>query len=347
MHSKDETCLTLQFPNKQVEVIIIAMSGHQKYTGGGSSPVEVTSASDNNPVQIILTPPTPIVSTGNFDRRGEDTFKEVLPAVSEEKEVVQKTDGSDEKEVYVVNEGHDEKEVYIPAVEKEVYDHGLEKEVHDLRLHDGHDEKQIYDPSEHIAQAQRIDSLEKEVLPQTNHEDHKGFYYPNYSAQSLPTQDKENEASMAVQKYNSNTSERRESISTASTETSEKKDSAARGYYQRHVNKWNQAVDKKKKAWTTFTNNSSTAMTEKANQIDKGFKDRCTAFENGTTAKLNQLDRSISDSVDRAGKNVNTKVANWKTGMGNMKSQSMNSVKTLGSRCQIGKTEGKKEKEAQ
>ncbi|ENH71596.1 hypothetical protein FOC1_g10007834 [Fusarium oxysporum f. sp. cubense race 1] len=291
------------------------MSGHQKYTGGGSSPVEVTSASDNNSVQIILTPPTPIVSTGNFDRRGEDTFKEVLPAVSEEKEVVQKTDGSDEKEVYVVNEGHDEKEVYIPAAEKEVYDHGLEKEVHDLRLHDGHDEKQIYDPSEHVAQAQRIDSLEKEVLPQTNHEDHKG--------------------------------ERRESISTASTETSEKKDSAARGYYQRHVNKWNQAVDKKKRAWTTFTNNSSTAMTEKANQIDKGFKDRCTAFENGTTAKLNQLDRSISDSVDRAGKNVNTKVANWKTGMGNMKSQSMNSVKTLGSRCQIGKTEGKKEKDAQ
>lgn len=88
-------------------------------------------------------------------------------------------------------------------------------------------------------------------------------------------------------------------------------------------------------------------MTEKANQIDKGFKDRCTAFENGTTAKLNQLDRSISDSVDRAGKNVNTKVANWKTGMGNMKSQSMNSVKTLGSRCQIGTTEEKKEKEAQ
>ncbi|KAG5798175.1 hypothetical protein H9Q69_002784 [Fusarium xylarioides] len=318
------------------------MSGHQKYTGGGSSPVEVTSASDSNPVQIILTPPTPIVSTGNFDRRGEDTFKEVLPAVSEEKEVVQKTDGSDEKEVHVVNEGHDEKEVYIPVAEKEVYGHGLEKEVHDLRIHDGHDEKQIYDPGESIAQVQRIDSPEKEVFPQTSHEDEKRFYHPNGS-----TQDQENEASMAARKYNSNTSERRESISTASTEISEKKDSAARGYYQRHVNKWSQAVDKKKKAWTTFTNNSTTAMTEKANQIDKGFKNRYTAFETGTTTKLNQLDRSISDSVDRAGKNVNTKVATWKTGMGNMKSQSMNSVKTLGSRCQTGTKEGEKEGETQ
>ncbi|KAH7234812.1 uncharacterized protein BKA55DRAFT_579488 [Fusarium redolens] len=323
------------------------MSGQQEHTNGGSSPVEVASASGKNPVQIILTPPTPIVSAGNFDRRGEDTFKEVLPAVSEEKEVVQRTDGYDEKEVYAVSEGHDEKEVYIPAAEKEVYDHGLEKEVHDLRLHDGHDEKQIYDPTERIAQAQCIDSPEKEVLPPTNHEDHKGFHHPNYSTQSLPTQDKENEASMAVQKYNSNVNERRESISTASTETSETKDSAARGYYQRHLNKWNQAVDKKKKAWTTFANNSSTTMTEKANQIDKGLKDRCTAFENGTTAKLNQLDRSISDSVDRAGKNVNTKVANWKTGMGNMKSQSMSNFKTLGSRCQIGAKEGKEEKETQ
>lgn len=347
MHSKDETCLMSQFPNKQIEAIVIAMSEHQRYAGGGSSPVEVTSASDSNPVQIILTPPTPIISTGNFDRRGEDTFKEVLPAVSEEKEVVQKTDGSDEKEVHIVNEGHDEKEVYIPAAEKEVYDHGLEKQVHDLRIHDGHDEKQIYDPSESIAQVQRIDSPEKEVLPQKNHEDHKAFYHPDSSVQPLPTEDQENEASMAAKNSNSNVNERRESISTASTETSDKKDSAARGYYQRHINKLNQAVDKKKKAWTTFTNNSTTAMTEKANQIDKGFRDRCTAFENGTTTKLNQLDRSISDSVDRAGKNVNTKVANWKMGMGNMKSQSMNSVKTLGSRCQISAKEGKKEEEGQ
>lgn len=347
MHSKDETCLMSQFPNKRFEVIIIAMSGYQKYAGGGSSPVEVTSASDSNPVQIILTPPTPIISTGNFDQRGEDTFKEVLPAVSEEKEVVQKTDGSDEKEVRIVNEGHDEKEVYIPAAEKEVYDHGLEKEVHDLRIHDGHYEKQICDTSESIAQVQRINSPEKEVLPQTNHEDHKAFYHPDGSIQPLPTQDQENEASTAAKNPNSNANERRESISTVSTETSEKKDSAALGYYQRRINKLNQAVDKKKKAWTTFTNNSTAAMTEKANQIDKGFKDRCTAFENGTTTKLNQLDRSISDSVDRAGKNVNTKIANWKMGMGNMKSQSMSSVKTLGSRYQIGTKEGKKEEGAQ
>ncbi|KAF5972148.1 hypothetical protein FCOIX_9539 [Fusarium coicis] len=302
------------------------MSGHQEYTGGGSTPVEVKSASDSNPVQIILTPPTPIVSTGNFDRRGEDTLKEVLPAVSEEKEFVQKADGFDEKEVYAVNEGHDEKEVYVPTAEKEVYDHGLEKEVHDLRIHDRHDEKQIYDPNEGIARVQRIGSTEKEVVTRTNRED---------------------EASMAAHKHNSNTTDRRESISTASTGPSEKRGSAARGYYQHHVNKWNQAVEKKKKAWTTLTNNSTAAMTEKANQIDKGFKDRCTAFENGTTTKLSQLDRSISDSVDRAGKNVNSKVANWKTGMGNMKSQSMSSVKTLGSRCQVGAKEGKKEGEAQ
>ncbi|KAF4338969.1 hypothetical protein FBEOM_7145 [Fusarium beomiforme] len=289
---------------------------------GGSSPVEVSSASGNNPVQIILTPPTPIVSTGDFDQRGEDTYKEALPPVSEEKEVVQKPDGADEKEVYV------------PSAEKELYDHGLEKEVHDLKLHDGHDEKQVYDPSTQSPQVHRIDSPEKEL------------YHPDYTGQSVPSQSKGDDSSMAIQKYSRDGNERKESVSTVSTETSEKQGNAAQSYYQRQVNKWNQAVDKKKKSWTTFANNSSTAMTEKVNQIDKGIKDRRTAFENGTTAKLNQLDRSISDSLDRAGKNVNTKVANWKVGMGNMKTQSMSSVKTLGSRYQIGGKEGR-EKENQ
>ncbi|KAF9775361.1 hypothetical protein IL306_006537 [Fusarium sp. DS 682] len=323
------------------------MSRYHEAANGGSSPVEVSSASGSNPVQIILTPPTPIVSTGNFDRRGEDTFKEALPPVSEEKEVVRKTDGSDDKEV-VMNEGHVEKEVYIPGEEKEVYDHGLEKEVHDLKLHHGHDEKQVYDTNIHNSQVHRIYSPEKEVLPQTHYESpEKEAYRPGYSAQSLPSQNTGGDSPIAIHKHNSNTDERRESVSTVSIDTSEKKGNAAQAYYQRHVNKWNQAVDKKKKAWTTFSNNSSTTMTEKVNQIDKGIKDRCTAFENGTTAKLNQLDKSISDSVDRAGKNVNTKVANWKVGMGNMKSQSMSSVKTLGSRYQIGGKEGKKDKESQ
>ncbi|KIL87074.1 hypothetical protein FAVG1_09628 [Fusarium avenaceum] len=261
---------------------------------GGASPIQVSSASANNPVQIILTPPTPIVPTGGLGLRGEDTHKEVhrLPDVSEEKQAIAKRDYSDEKQAFNINAGHDEKEVYIPGEGKEVYDHGLEKEVHNLDLYDGHDEKQLCDP-------------------------------------------------MAMQKYG-NSHNQRDSVSTQSTETSESQSIRTR-YYQRHVNKINQAVDKKKKAWTAFTNQSSTSITEKYNQMDKDFKDRRMAFENDTTAKMSQIDKSISDSVDRAGKNVNTKVANFKQSMVNARSQSVSSVKSLGSKYQIGGKEGKEE----
>jgi hypothetical protein len=313
----------------------------------GASPFQVSSASANNPVQIILTPPTPIVPTGGLSLRGEDTHKEVhrLPDVSEEKEVVEKTDYSDEKQVFNVNAGHDEKEVYIPGEGKEVYDHGLEKEVHNLNLHDGHDEKQFYDPNDQTSHAHHVYPPEKEVVPavyQDGNSD-KEIYYPNQSAQSLPTQKTDGDANpMAMQKYNSNSHDRRDSVSTQSTETSESRSNRT-CYYQRHVNKLNQAVDKKKKAWTTFTNQSSTSITEKYNQMDKDLKDRRMAFENGTTAKMSQLDKSISDSVDRAGKNVNTKVANFRQSMVNARSQSISSVKSLGSKCQIGGKEGKEE----
>ncbi|KAM0279803.1 hypothetical protein ACHAO9_011538 [Fusarium lateritium] len=313
----------------------------------GALPFQVSSASANNPVQIILTPPTPIVPTGGLGLRGEDTHKEVHrpPNVSEEKEVVEKTDYSDEKQVVNLNAGRDEKEVFIPGEGKEVYDHGLEKEVHNLNLHDGHDEKQFYDPNGQTSHAHHAHHPEKEVVPAVyqNGNSEKEFYHPDRTAQSLPTQKTDGDAnSMAMQKYNSNSQDRRDSVSTQSTETSEPQ-SNRQCYYQRHVNKLNQAVDKKKKAWTTFTNQSSASMTEKYNQMDKDLKDRRMAFENGTTAKMSQLDKSISDSVDRAGKNVNTKVASFRQSMVNARSQSMSSVKSLGSKYQIGGKEGKGE----
>ncbi|KAM0244904.1 hypothetical protein ACHAP5_005810 [Fusarium lateritium] len=318
---------------------------HQR---AGASPFQVSSASADNPVQIILTPPTPVVPTSGLSLRGEDTHKEVhrLPNVSEEKEVVEKTDYSDEKQVVNLNAGHDEKEVVIPGDEKEVYNHGLEKEVHNLNLHDGHDEKQFYDPNDQTFHAHHVYPPKKEVVPaihQTGNSE-KEFYHPNQSAQSLPTQKADGDTNpMAMQKYNSNSQDRRDSVSTQSTETSEPQ-SNRQCYYQRHVNKLNQAVDKKKKAWTTFTNQSSASMTEKYNQIDKDLKDRRMAFENGTTAKMSQLDKSISDSVDRAGKNVNTKVASFRQTMVNARSQSVSSVKSLGTKYQIGGKEGKEER---
>ncbi|CAJ0554808.1 Ff.00g133210.m01.CDS01 [Fusarium sp. VM40] len=314
---------------------------------GGASPIQVSSASANNPVQIILTPPTPIVPTGGLGLRGEDTHKEVhrLPDVSEEKQVVEKTDYSNEKQVFNVNADHDEKEVYIPGEGKEVYDHGLEKEVHNLNLHDGHDEKQFYDPNNQTSHVHHVHPPEKEVvLPAyQNGDPEKELYNPNHSAHSLPTQNTVGDTNaMAMQKYNSNSRNQRDSVSTQSTETSESQSIRTR-YYQRHVNKLNQAVDKKKKAWTTFTNQSSTSITEKYNQMDKDFKDRRMAFENDTTAKMSQIDKSISDSVDRAGQNVNTKVANFRQSMVNARSQSISSVRSLGSKCQIGGKEGKEE----
>ncbi|KAF4457675.1 hypothetical protein F53441_435 [Fusarium austroafricanum] len=332
---------------------------NQSVPPSSSSPAEVSSTTVKPPVEIILTPPTPVTPASDLDCRLGDTHKEVLPAVSEEKEVVERTDFSDEKQVYNPNEGHDEKEVYIPEAEKEVYDHGIDKEVLDMRLHDGHDEKEFYDPKAQSPQSPDLHSSEKEVLPPyQNGEPVKEFNNLKQPAQSPPTEETKDE-SMAIQKYNSNPNGRKDSVSTVSTEGSEKKGNPAQCFYQRRLDKLNQAVDKKKKAWTAFTNDSSTAMAEKKkaftnytnesstamaqkyNKMGEGLKDRRTAFEKGTMTKLDQWDKGINDSVNRAGKNVNTKVANFKQGITNVKSQSVNGVKNLGSRHQIGGKEGK------
>ncbi|RGP76919.1 hypothetical protein FLONG3_5002 [Fusarium longipes] len=253
--------------------------------------VNMSSTSASSPVQIILTPPTPIIpaAPGTPD---QDTHKEVhrLPDVSEEKEVVDTTDYSDEKQVYNERDAYDEKEVYVPITDKDSKEVGLEKEVHNLKLHDGHDEKQLYDPSNH----------EKEVLCTQDQDD----------AQSIST-------------------------STELSETSQPHPKTDPFGYKRHVNKFNEAVGKKKKAWSTFTNNSSTAMTEKMIQMDKGWKQRVDVFEESTMAKMGAIDRSISDGFDRAGNSYNSTVTGWKMGIVNKKKQSISSMKSLGSKCQI------------
>ncbi|KAF0641371.1 hypothetical protein FPSE5266_06760 [Fusarium pseudograminearum] len=270
--------------------------------------VEVASASASNPVQIILTPPTPITPSApaTIDRRSEDTNKEVhrLPDVSEEKEVVAKTDFSDEKQVYNEHDEKDEKEVYTQNTEKVVYDGGIEKAVHNLKLHDGHDEKQIFDPS------LGMHDTEKEALYTQNQHD---------------------------------ADQRRHSTSTESTETSQSQAKTKPFCYKRHVGKFNEAIDKKKKAWTTFSNNSSTAMSEKIIQMDKGWKQRVDVFEESTMAKMSAFDKSINDGFDRAGKGYNSTVSSWKTGMVNKRNQSISSMKSLGSKCQIGGKGGKDE----
>jgi hypothetical protein len=228
-----------------------------------------------------------------------------LTDVSEEKEALERTGFSDEKQVYDGHDDHDEKEVYIPNAGKEVYDVGAEKEVHNLKLHDGYDEKQLYDPN---SQTHSIYDPEKEVL----------YTGDQHDAQS-----------------NRKSSE--------STETSQSQTKTNPFCYKRHVNKFNEAVDKKKKAWTTFTSNSSTAMSEKMIQMDKGWKQRVDVFEESTMAKMSALDRSISDGVDRAGKGYNSTVSSWKTGVVNKKNQSMSSMKSLGSKCQLNGREAKEE----
>ncbi|OBS24268.1 hypothetical protein FPOA_04814 [Fusarium poae] len=291
-------------------------STHSVVNNNNEGIVEVASASASNPVHIILTPPTPIVPTtpGIIDRRGEDTHKEVyrLPDVSEEKEVVPKTDFSDEKQVYDGRDACDGKEVYIPDAGKQVYNVGIEREVHNLKLHDGHDEKQIYDPN---TPTQGVYDAEKEVLYNLNQHDTNS---------------------------NSTADQRRHSTSTESTETSQSQTKTNPFCYKRHVSKFNDAVDKKKKAWSTFTNNSSTAMSEKIVQMDKGWKQRVDVFEESTMAKMSAFDRSISDGMDRAGKGYNSTVSSWKTGVINKRNQSISSMKSLGSKCQIS---GKGDKE--
>ncbi|CEF77663.1 hypothetical protein FGSG_02963 [Fusarium graminearum PH-1] len=270
--------------------------------------VEVASASASNPVQIILTPPTPIIPSGPaaIDRRSEDTNKEVhrLPDVSEEKEVVAKTDFSDEKQVYNEHDAHDEKQVYTSDIGKEVYDVGVEKKVQNLKLHDGHDEKQIFDPS------LGVHDTEKEALYIQNLHD---------------------------------VDQRRHSNSTESTETSQSQAKTKPFCYKRHVGKFNEAIDKKKKAWTTFSNNSSTAMSEKIIQMDKGWKQRVDVFEESTMAKMSAFDKSINDGFDRAGKGYNSTISSWKTGVINKRNQSISSMKSLGSKCQVGGKGGKED----
>ncbi|KAF5026746.1 hypothetical protein F66182_1165 [Fusarium sp. NRRL 66182] len=287
------------------------MSGpHQlpEAEGVASSFAGASSGTGTNPVQIILTPPTPITPTDSLARRGEDTHKEVhhLPDVSQEKEVVDNKDYSDEKQAYSGHQGDEEKEVYVPLGEKEVYTPGMDEEAH--RPHPGHDEKQVCDTGDGVY------SPEKEVCIVANEHDKpmKEVYQPDQS--------------MAVQLYNSHQSQRNDSVSTQSTETQDPKKSSI---YERHMNKLNKAVDKKKQAWSTFTNESTASMTNKYNQFGKDVKDRRMAFEQGTTTKITQLEKGFSERVDRAGKNVNAKVSSWKQGVNNVKSQSVNSVKSL------------------
>ncbi|KAJ4128135.1 hypothetical protein NW768_008419 [Fusarium equiseti] len=266
----------------------------QSIDSKNDGPVAVAAASATNPVQIVLTPPTPIISTtaNTIDRRGEDTHKEVhrLPDVSEEKQVVEKTDFSDEKQVYDGNTTRDDKEVYVVDVGKEVYDAGVEKEVHNLTLHDGHDEKQLYNPNNQNGQYEP----EKEVVQ------------PDGSP---------------IQYSNTTPDDRRASVSSTSTGSK----SQNKFCYKRHVNKFNEAIDKKNKAWADFINNS----TEKMDNSRR-------VFEESTMAKMSALDRSISDGVDRAGKGYNSTITSWKTGMANKKAQSVSSMKSLGSKYQIG-----------
>ncbi|CAG7563665.1 unnamed protein product [Fusarium equiseti] len=266
----------------------------QSIDSKNDAPVEVAAASANNPVQIVLTPPTPIISTttNTLGRHEEDTHKEVhrLPDVSEEKEVVEETDFSDEKQVYDGTATRDDKEVYVVGVGKEVYGVGVEKEVHNLTLHDGHDEKQLYNPNGQLGQYEP----EKEVV----------------QPDGIP-----------MQYSNGTPDRRRESVSSTSTDSK----SQNKFCYKRHVNKFNEAIEKQNKAWTNFINNS----TEKMDNSRR-------VFEESTMAKMSALDRSISDGVDRAGKGYNSTMTSWKTGMANKKAQSVSGMKSLGSKYQIG-----------
>ncbi|GKU07049.1 unnamed protein product, partial [Fusarium langsethiae] len=202
--------------------------------------------------------------------------------------------------------------VYIPNG-KERYDGGIEKEVHNLKLHDGHDEKEIYDPN---SQTHGIYDSDKEVFYTQNQHDANSY---------------------------SNIDQRRHRTSTESTETSQSQTKNKPFCYKRHVGKFNEVIDKKKKAWSTFTNNSSTAMSEKIIQMDKDWKQRVDVFEESTMAKMNAFDRSIGDGFDRAGKGYNSTVSGWKTGMVNKRNQSISSMKSLGSKCQISGKGGKEE----
>ncbi|KAK7429852.1 hypothetical protein QQZ08_003697 [Neonectria magnoliae] len=272
-------------------------------------PSEATPASSSHPaetlptpgisrVQIILTPPTPVVGDGGFIRREEDTYKEVtqLDKITEEKEVHVRQEVPDEKQVYT----EDEKEVYSPV------------------------------------QAQRIDASEKEVYRPTPSGDgvEKEVYIPTASPDQVGNQFDTGNLFHAEKKVHN--AQAPVAGSEQFLETQDDEHTARPSIVQRQLSNVSMAVEKRKKALTTFTTQSNNRMREGYARMEQSVTERGVAIERGANNRFTRLEKGLNDQINRAGKNVNSRVTSLK--------QSVSSIKKMGSRGQASENENENQR---
>ncbi|KPM42491.1 hypothetical protein AK830_g4077 [Neonectria ditissima] len=239
-------------------VVIFDMSESREpsegMTASSSHQTQISFTSGVSPVQIILTPPTPIVGNTGSTRREEDTHKEVTPLnqITEEKEVDVRKQFPDEKQVY----DEDEKEVYSPnnAVQARHIDSSEKEVYHPTPSVDGA-EKEWYGPQTWPVQSGHVHMDEKEVLGQAQN--------VIGSPQPIETQSVENQAQASV--------------------------------VQRQLNNVSVAVEKRKKALSTFTTQSNTRMRESYTRMGQSVTDRSVAIERGASNRLTRLEKDFND----------------------------------------------------
>ncbi|KAK7424426.1 hypothetical protein QQX98_000391 [Neonectria punicea] len=213
------------------------------------------------------------------------------------KEVTQLDKITEEKEVHVRQEVPDEKQVYTE------------------------DEKEVYSP----VQAQHIDASEKEVYQPTPSGDgvEKEVYVPTTSPDQAG-----NVFEAEKEVYNAQTPV---AGSEQSLETQDDQHTARPSIVQRQLSNVTLAVEKRKKALSTFTTQSNTRMREGYARMEQSVTDRGVAIERGANNRFTRLEKGLNDQINRAGKNVNSRVSSLK--------QSVSSIKKTGSRGQPSESE--------
>ncbi|KAH7161023.1 hypothetical protein EDB81DRAFT_783734 [Dactylonectria macrodidyma] len=284
-------------------------------------PIE-SSPPSAGPAKIIVTPPTPIDDHVGITGDDEDTHKEVI----------QLHNITEEKEVYDYREVLEEKQVYVDD-SKEAICHPASMGVNSQHIDEA--EEKIHHPEAWLI------SAEKEVLGQQNchiqpmesGKVEKEAYDPDEakSQQHDPNQPYD-ELQLGAMNSGHLVETTDSEAKTAKTQSS---------VVQRHFNAMSQAVDKRKKALTTFTTQSNTRLREGYAQIEQnvtdrsvameqganvrwkrlgqGFSERVQRVEKGTSKRFNRLEKGFNDQVNRAEKSVDDRVASLKQNIGSVK----------------------------
>ncbi|KAJ3549179.1 hypothetical protein NM208_g78 [Fusarium decemcellulare] len=236
--------------------------------------------------QKIDTTEKEVYDTGNAPggtKHIETTEKEVYDPESQTKQ--DQHIYSAEKEVYfpVSNVDQFEKEVYLPGnqhtqVEKEVYDPASQsvpavdqagKKFQDPNYETVHPQSWPLDQKDvHIAGTPTPQAYYEPVSQHQGHQQSLG-------GQEVPS------------------------------DTQQPETQARSSLVQRHLNKLNQAVAKRKKSLVTLADQSNSAVNEQIAIAKKGFVDHRVALKEGATNQFHRVEKDITNRFTRAEQNVN------------------------------------------